>query len=118
MNDAQRYRANAADCISAAERCEPAYRDLTRAIAESWLSLARQQEAMDGVLAIWIKAGTGKLADTSRRRLQYPLDLRRPAAASTRYRYAALPPPPARLAGELFAAARSQGAARLKAHQL
>jgi len=42
MNDAQRYRMNAPECLSAAERCEPAYRSLTLAIAASWLSLARQ----------------------------------------------------------------------------
>jgi hypothetical protein len=34
MNDAQRYRMNP-------ERCEPHYRGLTLAIAESWLALAR-----------------------------------------------------------------------------
>jgi hypothetical protein len=56
MNDAQRYRMNAADCLSAAERCGPAYRDLTLAIASSWLSLARHQEAMDGLLTIWSRA--------------------------------------------------------------
>jgi hypothetical protein len=56
MDDAQRYRTNAADCILAAQRSGPAYRDLTFAIAESWLSLARQQEAMDGFLTIWSKA--------------------------------------------------------------
>jgi hypothetical protein len=56
MNDAQRYRMNAAECLSAAERCDPAYRGLTLAIAASWLSLARQQEAVDGLLAIWSKA--------------------------------------------------------------
>jgi hypothetical protein len=56
MNDAQRYRMNAAECILAGERCGPAYRDLTFAIAESWLSLARQQEAMDELLVIWSKA--------------------------------------------------------------
>jgi hypothetical protein len=39
MNDAQRYRMNAAECLSAAERCGPAYRDLTLAIAASCLSL-------------------------------------------------------------------------------
>jgi hypothetical protein len=26
MNDAQRYRMNAAECLSAAERCDPHYR--------------------------------------------------------------------------------------------
>jgi hypothetical protein len=56
MNDAQRYRMNAAECLSAAERCEPQYRGLTLAIAASWLSLARQQKAMDELLAIWRKA--------------------------------------------------------------
>jgi hypothetical protein len=43
MKDAQRYRLNAAECLSAAERCEPPYRGLTLTIAASWLSLARQQ---------------------------------------------------------------------------
>jgi hypothetical protein len=56
MNDAQRYRMNAAECLSAAERCGPAYRDLTLAIAESWLALARHQEAMDELLATWSTA--------------------------------------------------------------
>jgi hypothetical protein len=47
MNDAQRYRANAAECLSAAERCGPSYRGLTLEIAASWLALARHQETMD-----------------------------------------------------------------------
>jgi hypothetical protein len=55
MDDAKRYRLNAAECLLAGERCEPAYRDLTFAIAESWLSLARQEEAMDKLLAVWSK---------------------------------------------------------------
>ena len=58
MNDAQRCRRNAAECIFAGEQCGPAYRDLTFAIAESWLSLARQQEAMDELLVIWSKANS------------------------------------------------------------
>jgi hypothetical protein len=109
MKDAQRYRMNAAECLSAAERCEPPYRGLTLAIAASWLSLARQQIAMNELLAIWNEASTDNLADTSRRRFQYPRDLRRPSSsASTRYPQAALPTPRMRLAGELFAAARSR----------
>jgi hypothetical protein len=52
MNDAQRYRMNAAECFSAAERRGTAYRDLTLAIADAWLSMARQQEAIDELLAI------------------------------------------------------------------
>jgi hypothetical protein len=56
MDDAQRYRLNAAECILAGELCEPAYRDLTFAIAVYWLALARQQIAMDELLAIWSEA--------------------------------------------------------------
>jgi hypothetical protein len=77
MNDAQRYRTNAAECLSAAERCDPPYRDLTLTIAASWLSLARQQTAMDELLAIWSQASSDTLADANRRRFRYPRDLRR-----------------------------------------
>jgi hypothetical protein len=56
MNDAQRYRRNPAECRSAAERRESRYSRLTLAIAFSWLSLARHQEAMDELLAIWSNA--------------------------------------------------------------
>jgi hypothetical protein len=38
MKDARRYGVNAAECILAAGGCEPAYRDLTFAVAEAWLS--------------------------------------------------------------------------------
>jgi DNA mismatch endonuclease Vsr len=86
---------------------------LTLAIAASWLSPAREQEAMDGLLAIWSEASTVALADTSRRRFQYPRDLRRPSSPA-RYRQASLPTLCKRLAGELFAAARSPGAASAK----
>jgi hypothetical protein len=114
MNDAQRYRMNAAECLAAAERCEPPYRGLTLMIAASWVSLARQQIAMDELLAIWTEASTDPLADARsvfRPRFQYPRDLRRPSSsASTRYRHAALPTP----RGAIFAAARSQGAASME----
>jgi hypothetical protein len=56
MNDARRYRMNAAECLSAAQRCGPAYRDLTVSIAETWLALARHQDAMDELLATWSDA--------------------------------------------------------------
>jgi hypothetical protein len=56
MNDAHRYRRNAAECLSAAERRESRYRRLTLAIAFSWILLARHQEAMDELLAIWSNA--------------------------------------------------------------
>jgi hypothetical protein len=56
MNDAQRYRRNAVECLLAAARRGRAYSGLTLGIAESWLSLARQQKAMDELLVIWSKA--------------------------------------------------------------
>jgi hypothetical protein len=77
MNDAQRYRMNAAECLLAAERCELPYRGLTLVIAASWLSLARQQEAIDELLAIWGKAHSAALATSSPRSFQYPPDLHR-----------------------------------------
>jgi hypothetical protein len=51
VKDAQRYRMNAAECLSAAERCGRDFRDLTLATAASWLSLARHEEATDELLA-------------------------------------------------------------------
>jgi hypothetical protein len=53
MNDAQRYRMNAAECLSAAERCGPAYRDLTVSMAKTWLALARHADRMDEFLSTW-----------------------------------------------------------------
>jgi hypothetical protein len=66
MNE-RRYRMNAAECILTGERCGPAYRDLTFALPKSWLSLARQQEAMDELLVIWSNAGSAMSAESSRR---------------------------------------------------
>jgi hypothetical protein len=40
----------AAACLSAAERRESPYRSLAFTIAAYWLSLARHQDAMDGLL--------------------------------------------------------------------
>jgi hypothetical protein len=56
MKDVQRYRLNAAECILAGERRESPYRNLTFALAETWLSLARHEEAMDELLVIWSNA--------------------------------------------------------------
>jgi hypothetical protein len=42
MNDAQRYRMNAAECLSAAEQRESPHRRLALTIAAHWLALARQ----------------------------------------------------------------------------
>jgi hypothetical protein len=54
MNDAQRYRRNAAQCLSAAEQREtPDRRRLAFTIAAYWLALAlaRQQKILDELLA-------------------------------------------------------------------
>jgi hypothetical protein len=54
MHDSRRYRYNAAECLLAAqEACQPFYRKLRLSMADSWLSLARQDEAMDNLLAGW-----------------------------------------------------------------
>jgi hypothetical protein len=47
MDDAQGYRMKAAQCLSAPERCGPVYRELSLFIAETWLSVARHEDAMD-----------------------------------------------------------------------
>jgi hypothetical protein len=51
MNDAQRYRRNAGECLSAAERCQPPYRRLTFTITAYWLALERHQLALDALIA-------------------------------------------------------------------
>jgi hypothetical protein len=52
MHDSRSYRDNAAQCLLAAqEACQPYYRKLRLSMAVSWLSLARQDEAMDDLLA-------------------------------------------------------------------
>ena len=52
MRDSRRYRDNAGECLLAAqEACQPYYRKLRLSMAVSWLSLARQDEAMDDLLA-------------------------------------------------------------------
>jgi hypothetical protein len=52
MHDSQRYRRNAADCLLASrEAREPRYQRLYLSMAQSWLSLARQDEVADDFLA-------------------------------------------------------------------
>jgi hypothetical protein len=53
-----------------AHAASPAYRDLTFALAEAWLSLARQKEAMDGLLVIWSAARPGEQPALSEPRQQ------------------------------------------------
>ena len=54
MHDSRRYRDNAGECLLAAqEACELHCRKLHLSMADSWLSLARRDEAMDSLLASW-----------------------------------------------------------------
>jgi hypothetical protein len=54
MHDAKRYRSNAADYLMAAQdACRPGNRGIHLSMAASWLALARQDEAMDDLLASW-----------------------------------------------------------------
>ena len=54
MHDSRRYRDSAAECLLAAQdACQPYYRKLHLSMAASWLSLARQDEGIDNLLASW-----------------------------------------------------------------
>jgi hypothetical protein len=54
MLNSERYRQNAAECLSAAmDAQQPDYRDLHLGLARSWISLAREDEAVATLLAIW-----------------------------------------------------------------
>src|SRR6266566_3432436 len=61
MQNSGRCRANAAECLLAAQAaCQPHYRKLHLSMAVSWLSLARQDEAIDNLLASWDMAAPVK----------------------------------------------------------
>jgi hypothetical protein len=65
MDDARRFRVNAADCLLAAKTCEPGYREMILSISACWHSLARQDEAMNMLLASWTQtqsSGTQEFA--------------------------------------------------------
>jgi hypothetical protein len=54
MNDSKHYRSNAVDCLMVAQdACQPGNRGIHLSMASSWLSLALQDEAMDGLLSNW-----------------------------------------------------------------
>jgi hypothetical protein len=54
MHDQECYRSNAADCLSEAhDVCPPGHRNLNLFTAAAWLSLARQDEAIENVIAGW-----------------------------------------------------------------
>ena len=52
MRDSRRYRDSGAECLlNAQEAYQPYYRKLKLSISAPWLSLARQDEAIDNLLA-------------------------------------------------------------------
>ena len=62
MRDSQRYRYSAQECLLAAkETSQPHYRKLRLSMASSWLSLARQEEAMDKPLVSRASAESVKI---------------------------------------------------------
>ena len=62
MHDSRRYRDSAAECLLASQKaCQPYYCKLNLSMAASWLSLARQDEAIDNLLASWDTANPIKL---------------------------------------------------------
>jgi len=53
MNDARRYRMNAAECLLAAKTCEPSYRSVLLTTSAAWYALAIEVEEIDSLLAKW-----------------------------------------------------------------
>jgi hypothetical protein len=54
MHDSERHRSIAADCLSEAYGGrQPGHRNLNLFVAAAWLSLARQGEAIENVIASW-----------------------------------------------------------------
>jgi len=56
MNNSQRDRLNAAECLLAAKTCRGDYRGLLVSIAAFWHALARQDEAIEALLVNWERA--------------------------------------------------------------
>jgi hypothetical protein len=52
MNDARRYRVNAADCLLAAKTCQPGYHAIILSVSACWHSLAIEEEAIDLLRAL------------------------------------------------------------------
>jgi hypothetical protein len=54
VHDSERYRSNAADCLSEVHDAgQPDNRNLNLFTAAAWLSLAREDEAIEIVIASW-----------------------------------------------------------------
>jgi hypothetical protein len=71
VNDAQRYRMNAAQCLTAAEQRETPYRRrLAFTIAAYWLALERYQAALDELVANGGEEGFSDAGDAPAERRQ------------------------------------------------
>jgi hypothetical protein len=54
MYDSERYRCIAVDCLNAARRApDPHYKGLYLFMAQSWVTLANQDDATDELMASW-----------------------------------------------------------------
>jgi hypothetical protein len=68
MHDSIRYRDSAAECLLAAqEACQPYCRNIRLSMAVSWLSFARQDEAMDNLLTTAKPVKTDELGGSGNR---------------------------------------------------
>jgi hypothetical protein len=61
MHDSKSDHSIASDCLMVAQdACRPGNRGIHLSMAASWLSLARQNDAMDRLLARWEAAKTSQ----------------------------------------------------------
>jgi hypothetical protein len=66
MNDARRYRMNAAECLLAAKTCEPSYRSVLLTTSAAWYALAIEVEEIDRLLAKWSEPAPVQVPATAR----------------------------------------------------
>jgi hypothetical protein len=66
MHDSRRYRERAAECLLAAEEARrPPFRRVDLSMTLAWLSLARQDAAMDDMLADWVPPELIKITEAA-----------------------------------------------------
>jgi hypothetical protein len=69
VHDSERYRSNAADCLSEAHDAgQPDHRNLNLFTAAAWHALAREDEAIEHVIASW---NTSKVPEPRRTALVF-----------------------------------------------
>jgi hypothetical protein len=86
MSNTQCFRDYAAECLLSAENCQRGYRDLFLSISTCWYSLARQDEAVNTLLATWqipeleAMAGLHHANNSEAERTAFGLNSSRPCA--------------------------------------